>query len=64
MSTKVDESEFMMELADRTGVACATVKDGHVLVFTKAQLEQLVAKAGEAKDSKVVIFVKRPDFQN
>jgi len=53
-----------MELADKTGVACSTVKDGHVLVFTKSHLEQLLQKVVESGQDKCIVFVKRSEFKN
>ena len=49
-----------MTNAERDGVAAATVIDGHVIVFMKSRLEEIMAKLGD-KD-RIVIFVKRPDM--
>jgi hypothetical protein len=64
MSTKAEGADFLMELADKTGVACSTVKDGHVLIFTKKHLEGLLEKINESGQDKCVVFVQRPDFKN
>ena len=62
MSVKTEDSaEFLLANADINGVACATVKDGHVLVFTEAALQGLLARVGA--DKKLVVFIKRPDMQ-
>ena len=59
MAIKTDDGvEFLYEVVDKTGVACATVSDGHVIVFQRQKLLQLLQQT-EGKD-KVVIFVKRP----
>ncbi len=64
MSTKADGADFLMELADKIGVACSTVKDGHVLIFTKSHLEGLLKAVTDSGQEKCVVFVKRPDFGN
>jgi hypothetical protein len=65
MSTKTDNpSEYLLEQARTTGVACATTKDGHVIVFKKEQLEALLARINNSGHDIGVIFVKRQDFQN
>lgn len=62
MSIKTDdEADYLNAAADASGVACATVKDGHVLIFKRSKLEEIIKSIGD-KD-KVVIFVKRPDMQ-
>lgn len=63
MSIKTDdEADFLNAAADASGVACATVKDGHVLIFKRSKLEEILKSLGPDKE-KVVIFVKRPDMQ-
>lgn len=65
MSTKSSDGiEYLLELADKTGVACSSVKDGHILIFTKSHLEQLLQKVVESGQNNCVVFVKRPDFKN
>lgn len=56
-----DSIEYIVELAKKTGAACATVSDGHVIVLSRNRLKELLEK--ENNDSElVVIFVKRtPD---
>jgi len=63
MSTKeTDPIEYLNKLVDAQGVACSTVSDGHVLIFTRTFLRDLVEK--NADKEKLVIFVKRPEFKN
>jgi hypothetical protein len=63
MSVKEDVGpKHLLEAADADGIACATVKDGHVLVLTRKHLEDLLATMKEAKQDKCILFVKRPDF--
>ena len=64
MSTKADGADFLLELAEKTGIACSTVKDGHVLIFTKNHLEGLLKAINDSGQDKCVVFVKRPDFQH
>ncbi len=56
--------EDLVNMADRDGVAIAHVKDGYVLVFTKAQLEMLLTKITESGKDKGMIFVKHREFKN
>lgn len=61
MSIKTENgAEFLMEQAKANGVACSTVKDGHVLVFSEQKLRDMLA-AAEGKGF-VICFVKRPEF--
>ncbi len=53
------EIEFLLELVKLNGVACSTVKDGHVLVFKREFLQNLLDGNG---NKEFAIFVKRPDF--
>lgn len=68
MSNKVDDTnpaEYLMEMAKHQGgVACATTKDGHVLVFSRQSLVNLLAQCDERQSDKVVVFVKRQDMAN
>jgi hypothetical protein len=41
---KLDEvADYMLALVERNGAACASVSDGHVLVFRRDTLERLLA---------------------
>lgn len=53
---------FMIDIVERQGAVCSTVKDGHVLIFKRSFLQELLDKNSD-KD-KLVIFVKRPEFKN
>ena len=67
MSIKSDDNpgEFLLEMAKaQGGVACATVSDGHVLVFSKQALMNLLAQASESGKDQVVVFVKRADMNS
>lgn len=57
-----NESEFLLAMAEKNGVACATVSDGHVLVFKRSALEKILAQT-EGKDV-LTIFIKRPEMQS
>lgn len=63
MTTKAIEAEYLLEMARLNGgIACATVRDGHILIFSKQSLMELVAKAEEAGKDHAVVFVKRNDM--
>ncbi len=51
-----------VEVAKLEGVSASTVKEGHVLIFTKSKLEELLAAADSTDRKMVIILVKRPDF--
>lgn len=53
--------EFFTEIAERNGVACSTVSDGHVLLFDRAFMQKIINQNDE---DKIMIFIKRPDFKN
>lgn len=63
MSVKADGVEYLVELARTTGLAAATTKDGHVLIFTKKKIEELLAAAEASGKETIVVMVKRPDFE-
>lgn len=44
------------------GVAVATVKDGHVMVFSKQVLLNLLKQASDGDKEHVVVFIKRAGF--
>lgn len=62
MAVQGDVGEYMVEVARKMGVACATVSDGHVLIFTREKIQEILA-ASEEKGI-VIIHVKRPDFNS
>ena len=57
-----DEAENLAELAaaqiESQGAACVRVEDGHVFIFTRALLEELLAKAIESGEDKAILFVR------
>lgn len=60
MDTKTDDpGEYLVEEARQTGIACATTKDGHILVFRKDQLVSLLQKIEESGRDVGLIFIKR-----
>jgi len=59
---KTDGVEFLLELAKHQGVVCSTTKDGHVLIFSKQSLQQLLLQCEQSGQDKVVVFVKRSDM--
>lgn len=63
-SDDTSSGEFLLEMAKHQGgVACATVKDGHVLIFSKQALMNLLATCSEQGKEQIAVFVKRADFK-
>ena len=54
--------EFLLEVANAEGIACSTVTDGHVLIFTRKILMGMLAKMDETDADRTIVFVKRHDF--
>lgn len=64
MSVKTDDpAEYLIEAANREGIACASVSDGHVLIFTKKHLENVLATMAQSGQEKCIVFVKRQEFK-
>ena len=60
MNDKEDDQdvEYLLEMCELEGVSAATVSDGHILVFKRRKLQELLDK----NDGDIVtIFVKRRD---
>lgn len=58
-------ADYLMEMARvGGGVACATVDDGHVLVFSKEALANLLQQATNNGKDQVIVFIKRRDMSN
>jgi hypothetical protein len=53
--------EYLLHVMDIQGVACSSVKDGHVLAFKTTWLRELLEKFGDKKE--ISIFIKRPDVK-
>lgn len=61
--TTDDPVEYLMKMVEtQGGVACATVKDGHVIVFKRASLRSMLEAVDAVGKDTFMIFVKRPDF--
>jgi hypothetical protein len=52
-----------VETAKLAGVSATTAEDGHVLIFTRQKLEELLEAAKSTECGMVIVVVKRPDFQ-
>jgi hypothetical protein len=57
IKVEADIGEMVMEQVKDQGVGVVQVSDGHVLVFTTAILEKLLARSIEG-EGKVMVFVK------
>jgi len=60
MPSKNADVESLMNDAEENGVACRSVDDGHILVFTKRQVEAILSKMIETDQEKCVVFIKKP----
>jgi hypothetical protein len=62
MSSEDNAIEFMLKTLELQGAAISTVSDGHVIMFKKNYLLELLKQNPESE--KLVIFLKRPEFKN
>jgi hypothetical protein len=58
---KSDDADFFLEIVKTQGVACSTVSDGHVLMFKRSFLKDLLEKY---PNEEIAIFIQRPEFKN
>ncbi len=54
--------DYINIMVEKQGAACTTVKDGHVFVFKKSFLQDLLDK--QPGEDNVVIFIQKPAFKN
>ncbi len=54
--------KLAVEQAKLAGVSCTTVDDGHVLIFTKDKLQELITAAESTSREMVIVLVKRSDM--
>jgi hypothetical protein len=57
-------ADKLLALAERDGIVISSVKDGHVMVFTKAYLLGILGKMEAAGQTKAVVFMRRPSAAN
>lgn len=63
MTNKIDkDAERVTKALERDGVACSTVSDGIVLVFSRQKLQAILNET-VGKET-IAIFVKRPNLAN
>jgi hypothetical protein len=60
-SDKKKAVDFFVEMGEQKGVAVSTVTDGHVILFKRAFLEQILR---DNPGDELMLFVRRPDFKN
>ena len=48
----------LLEAAEKQGISIGKVKDGHIMVFTKAHLLGLLGKIEASGTDKCIVFVK------
>jgi hypothetical protein len=56
--------EDLVELADKSGVAIAQVKDGYFMIFTRKHLEGMLEEIAKRGSDKCCVFVKHRTFEN
>jgi hypothetical protein len=54
--------DFLLEMLETQGVAASSVTDGHILLFKKKFLQDLLDQ--NAGKEKIIIFVKQQEFKN
>jgi hypothetical protein len=57
-----EAADFMVELMRAQGVAVSTMRDGTILFFKRSYLQELLDSHPGKEE--LVLFIKRPDFQN
>lgn len=57
--TELDEAaDRLLEAAEKQGVGIGKVKDGYMMIFTKAHLVGLLGKIEASGQDKAIVFVK------
>jgi hypothetical protein len=56
-----DGVDYFLEIADKSGVAVTSVRDGHVFSFSKGHLEGMLDAIKESGSDHVLVFVKNSD---
>lgn len=60
MAVKTDSGiDYLLELADRDGIAVTSVTDGHVFVLTRKHVQGILKMMDDKVTDRAVIFVKR-----
>jgi len=54
--------EFLLKLLETQGAAASTVKDGHIILFTRKMIQEMLDK--NPAQEKFIIFIKQPGFEN
>jgi hypothetical protein len=54
--------EFLLKLLETQGAAVSTVKDGHIILFTRKMIQEMLDK--NPTQEKFIIFLKQPEFKN
>jgi hypothetical protein len=61
MSIKEDFGpEHLLQQADEDGISVTSVNDGHMFVFTKKNVENLLKVMADANSDKCMVFVRQP----
>jgi hypothetical protein len=63
MSDENDDAvQFLLKTLETQGAAVSTVKDGHIVLFTRKMLQEMMDKNPDQE--KFIIFLKQPGFEN
>lgn len=54
--------DYINVMVKNQGATCTSVKDGHIFVFKKSFLKDLLDK--QLTDDNIVIFIQKPKFEN
>lgn len=57
-----DEVEYLLELLKTQNISCATVKDGHIIIFKRSYLQSILDNNPD--NETIMMFIKRPVFQD
>lgn len=62
MSSDKDYIEYFTKIVETQGVACSTVKDGHIIMFKRSWLQGLLEQYADKPE--IMIFIQRPEFKD
>lgn len=51
-------ADTLLAAAEKRGIGIAKIKDGHIMVFTKAHLLGILGKIEASGSDKAIVFVK------
>jgi hypothetical protein len=51
-------AQALVAAADKHGIALEPVKDGYVLIVTRARMQEVLQKMDEEKSDKAILYIK------